>query len=214
MMETTGAKDDGGYREYNDKRFRLLSKGYNFLDPLMRSIRSRVLELSGADQDTTVLDVCTGTGEQAIAFRRMTEHVIGIDLSEQMLKKAKKKRADIDFRVADATDLPFEDKSFDIVCISFALHEMPSDMRHQAIEEMKRGSKGKIIVVDYNIPESRIRWWMRFLFISIFEPKYFREFFYTGLRKMFIDHELEIIVEEIVFFGLIRILVLNQGRED
>jgi SAM-dependent methyltransferase len=69
-----------------------------------------------------VLDLGTGTGAGALAIaRRFGEaDVIGVDLSEEMVARARRNLpADLAHRVgfdrADASDLPFEDASFDLV---------------------------------------------------------------------------------------------------
>ena len=40
-------------------------------------------------------DVCTGTGTQAFAFAKRGYEVVGIDLSEEMLRVAKKNKYEI-----------------------------------------------------------------------------------------------------------------------
>ena len=69
-----------------------------------------------------VLDLGTGTGAGALAIaRRFGEaDVVGVDLSEKMLARARRNvPAELAQRVgfdrADASDLPFEDASFDLV---------------------------------------------------------------------------------------------------
>ena len=71
-----------------------------------------------------ILDVGTGTGKQAFAFAKKGYDVTGIDLSEAMLKVANKKNnyEDVKFTVADASNLPFKDSSFDVSGVSFALY--------------------------------------------------------------------------------------------
>lgn len=52
---------------------------------------------------------------------------------------------------SDATDLPFEDDSFDAACISFALHEKPEDTAMGILAEARRTVRhgGTILVLDY-----------------------------------------------------------------
>ena len=69
-----------------------------------------------------VLDVGTGTGEAALFLAREfpTAGVRGVDVSEAMIKLAQAKvgldpDGRIAFRVADASNLPYDDESFDLV---------------------------------------------------------------------------------------------------
>jgi SAM-dependent methyltransferase len=80
-------------------------------DPLCDSIQLR--------PGSTVLDVATGTGHVALAAARRFCVTTGIDFVPALVETATVRAAaeglDIDFRTADAEDLPFEDGSFDFV---------------------------------------------------------------------------------------------------
>jgi demethylmenaquinone methyltransferase/2-methoxy-6-polyprenyl-1,4-benzoquinol methylase len=120
-----------------------------------------VIEISNPRQDSKILDICTGTGEQALEFGKQGYEVIGIDLSEEMLKIAKRKNKykNVKFEIGDATNIPFQSNSFDISCISFGLHEMPKEIIERALSEIKRVTKfdGKIIIIDYALPKNKPR---------------------------------------------------------
>jgi SAM-dependent methyltransferase len=68
---------------------------------------------------STVLDVATGTGHVALAAARRFCHTTGIDFVPALVETAKVRAAaeglDINFRTADAENLPFPDGSFDFV---------------------------------------------------------------------------------------------------
>lgn len=68
------------------------------------------------------LDIGTGTGAGALLIAREFPHarVRGVDLSERMIRQAKARvgldpEARVAFKVADASDLPYEDEHFDLV---------------------------------------------------------------------------------------------------
>lgn len=67
----------------------------------------------------TVLDVGTGPGIIAFFLAELGKKVMGIDLSENMIQIARRNardyNLDVDFRVGDAENLPFDDESFDAV---------------------------------------------------------------------------------------------------
>jgi demethylmenaquinone methyltransferase/2-methoxy-6-polyprenyl-1,4-benzoquinol methylase len=71
------------------------------------------------------LDVCSGTGEMAINLHKFggrSRNVAALDFCLPMLHSAADKHDahGLSFNLADATSLPFQDESFDLVTISFA----------------------------------------------------------------------------------------------
>ena len=80
------------------KVFHLLAPYYDALFALLSfggesRLRKKVVEFAGAGLNSRILDIATGTGGQAFAFAAKSHQVVGIDLSEDMLKVAKKKNA-------------------------------------------------------------------------------------------------------------------------
>lgn len=67
------------------------------------------------------LDVACGTGHSTHALRKMSESIIGCDLSEDMLNEARKESS-IEFIQAPAENLPFPAAQFDYLNISMAYH--------------------------------------------------------------------------------------------
>lgn len=94
----------------------------------------RLLELGvGQPGVDHVLDIGCGPGAIPIliAERIPTAHVTGVDLSPKMLAHAERAKASspaaerVRFKLADAKGLPFEDRSFDVVCSNTILHHIP-----------------------------------------------------------------------------------------
>ncbi|MEM5385545.1 class I SAM-dependent methyltransferase [Paraburkholderia phymatum] len=80
-----------------------------------------------------VLDVAAGNGNATLAAARRFAHVTSTDYVPALLEKGKA-RADaegleVDFKVADAEDLPFEDASFDVVLSTFGAMFTPDHTR-------------------------------------------------------------------------------------
>lgn len=83
-----------------------------------------------------ILDIGTGPGQipMLLAERLPDVTIVGVDLSEQMLRLAERRRvqsahrARIEFRIADAKNLPFPSASFDVVASNTILHHI-SDPR-------------------------------------------------------------------------------------
>ncbi|MCX9082745.1 MAG: class I SAM-dependent methyltransferase [Candidatus Methanoperedens sp.] len=112
----------------------------DILHPGGFEITRELAQLCHIGKVINVLDVGSGTGESAFYLvRNFNCHIIGIDISDRMIKKAKRKAIDhgviIQFKKADAHDLPFKDNTFDVViseCTTSILD------KKRAIEEMAR----------------------------------------------------------------------------
>src|SRR5262245_18521320 len=76
------------------------------------------------------LDVCSGTGDLAIALRRtLATTVVATDFCHPMLIRAAGKEHSIPNVEADALNLPFRDGSFDAVTIAFGLRNLENPIR-------------------------------------------------------------------------------------
>src|SRR4051795_7042315 len=61
-----------------------------------------------------VLDACCGTGDLAIACARAGARVTGLDFSERMLERARRKAPQLEWVTGDLLRLPFADAAFDV----------------------------------------------------------------------------------------------------
>lgn len=98
-------------------------------------------------------DVGCGTGSLTVELARFAEKVIGVDLSEEMLRRARivakeRQLRNVEFRRGDALKLPLEARSVDATFCVMVLHFL-SDPQ-QAIAELCRITRGggSVIVVD------------------------------------------------------------------
>lgn len=106
-----------------------------------------------------VLDVCCGTGDQAVHYAKRGIIATGIDLSPGMIKLAERNKrkqglSNVSFQIADAINIPFKDNFFDYASASFALHEKERTAGDKIISEMKRVVKkeGALIFIDFQVP--------------------------------------------------------------
>lgn len=122
--------------------------------------RNRTVKESGAKAGDKVLDCATGTGDLAITFKEKVGengYVLGTDFCQEMIDpapaKAKAKKLNIDFEVADAMNLPYEDHRFDIASISFGIRNVDDPV--QALSEMARVVKpgGRVVVLEFGQPK-------------------------------------------------------------
>lgn len=72
-----------------------------------------------------VLDACCGTGDLAIAARKAgAGEVIGVDFSERMLERARRKAPEVEWIQADVLALPFGEASFDAAVVGFGVRNV------------------------------------------------------------------------------------------
>src|SRR5688572_20289665 len=113
-------------REVQKEAWNKSSHGWKKWDHVMmsflRPVSDEMIRMLEVNEDATVLDVATGTGEPGltIASKLVRGNVIGTDLSEEMLKVAEHNavvREITNFQTicCEESDLPFEDDSFDAI---------------------------------------------------------------------------------------------------
>ncbi len=131
-----------------------------FYDPLlyffMKPVRKALLNELLTHKDKAILDICCGTGNQV---KLLAEHGFTnlhcLDSSASMLEIAKKSDYPIHIYNQDATKTNFDNESFDVAIISFALHEKDRTTQENFIKETHRLLKndGILLVVDFAFDE-------------------------------------------------------------
>ncbi len=120
--------------------------------------RRKAVNWSGPREGDAILDCATGTGDLAIAFKKAvgTGRVVGTDFTPEMIGLARRKSSEITFDVADVTELPFDDDTFDIASISFGIRNVGDPAK--AIREMARVVRpgGRVIVLEFGQPSNRL----------------------------------------------------------
>ncbi|MGH3016716.1 MAG: class I SAM-dependent methyltransferase [Gaiellaceae bacterium] len=71
-----------------------------------------------------VLDACCGTGDLALAAEHAGGRVTGLDFSQRMLERARRKSASVRWVRGDVLALPFEEGSFDAVTVGFGIRNV------------------------------------------------------------------------------------------
>jgi len=125
--------------------------------------RKTVIE-SGAGAGDHILDCATGTGDLALEFKKRVGnngYVIGTDFCKEMIEHAPAKAAEenleVDFKVADAMNLPFDENRFDVASIAFGIRNVDNPV--VCLQEMARVVKpdGNIVVLEFGQPTGFIR---------------------------------------------------------
>jgi demethylmenaquinone methyltransferase/2-methoxy-6-polyprenyl-1,4-benzoquinol methylase len=110
-----------------------------------------------------VLDLCCGTGDLALAFRREAPagaEIVGSDFVPEMLARARAKAAangaGVTFVEADALALPFGDGSFDLVSCSFGFRNLANYER--GLQEILRVLKpsGVVAILEFGEPRGKL----------------------------------------------------------
>ena len=106
-----------------------------------------------------ILDVCTGTGDLALAYRAKcgpAVKVVASDFCRPMLDRGVEKSARcgaaIEWVEADAMDLPFPDAAFDLVTVAFGLRNIADTSR--GLAEMARVCRpgGRLAILEFSLP--------------------------------------------------------------
>jgi demethylmenaquinone methyltransferase/2-methoxy-6-polyprenyl-1,4-benzoquinol methylase len=148
------------------RMFNSIAPRYDLLNHLLslnidRYWRWRTTRLVPPHGDAPILDVCTGTGDLALAYDRAAAGkvpIVGADFCHEMLvratQKADRKRAAgrIRFVEADAQRLPFPDDHFQIACVAFGLRNVTDTDR--GIAEMVRVTRpgGRVAILEFSRP--------------------------------------------------------------
>ncbi len=164
--------------------FAAVARHYDFLNSLLslrrdRSWRRETVKVSNVEPTSKVLDVCTGTGELALAYSDKISaegFVIGSDFCFEMLVIGERKvdrrnrsstfpgtpqpplsggqdgDSDPNFLAADTLILPFLDNTFDVVSVGFGIRNV-SDLE-MGIREMTRVAApgGRVVILEFTQP--------------------------------------------------------------
>lgn len=118
-------------RTYNNPIDRLRSP-----ERVERNEVKRVVDLCLENADVkSMLDIGTGSGLFAEEFFKRNIKAAGIDINPEMLKAATEYLPECEFKLAPAEEIPYEDKSFDLVFMGLIFHE--ADDFKKAMSEAK-----------------------------------------------------------------------------
>ena len=109
------------------------------------------LERLSLSRDDRFLDVGCGTGAAVPLAAATVERAVGLDLSEQMVARAKELAVGIpaaEFVPGDSEQLPFADSEFNAILCTASFHHYPDPIR--ALSEMARvlKSDGRLVIAD------------------------------------------------------------------
>ncbi len=160
-------------KEQVEEMFDNIAPTYDRLNHIMslnidRIWRRRVMRIIRRAKPQRIMDVATGTGDLAIAMARKVKeaHILGVDLSEEMLGEARKKikRLELEKRITlekgDAENLTMvASESVDATTVAFGVRNFENIER--GLSEIYRTLRpgGKLVVLEFSMPKNRlVRW--------------------------------------------------------
>jgi demethylmenaquinone methyltransferase/2-methoxy-6-polyprenyl-1,4-benzoquinol methylase len=148
--------------------FGAIASRYDLLNHLLslnvdRYWRWRATRLAPPTNDAPILDVCTGTGDLALAYDRAARQrvpVFATDFCLPMLvpahaKSRRRGAADrVLFAVADTQRLPFPDDTFQLTTVAFGLRNVTDTDR--GLAEMARVTQpgGRVVILEFSRPRN------------------------------------------------------------
>jgi demethylmenaquinone methyltransferase/2-methoxy-6-polyprenyl-1,4-benzoquinol methylase len=149
------------------KLFGAIAPRYDLVNDLQsfwlhRLWKRRLIGLAAPKEGERALDICCGTGDIAVSLARSGASAYGLDFSGEMLAVAARKGSRVFWLQGDARQVPFRDKSFDIVTVGYGLRNL-ADWR-QGLAEMRRVAKadGRLLILDFGKPQNAL--WRAFYF--------------------------------------------------
>ncbi|MGG0240250.1 class I SAM-dependent methyltransferase [Bacillus rhizoplanae] len=142
----------------NQKIYKRLSSFYDLFmqNRFFIQARKRALSLIPFTENQKILLVGVGTGQDIPLLPKDTL-ITGIDLSEHMLKQAKRKYPypHVTYQQMNAEELTFPNNSFDVVILNLILSvvEHPNAALSEALRVLKED--GTIVILDKFLPEEK-----------------------------------------------------------
>ena len=130
------------------------------LDRRWRRLAARAVVRPG----DRVLDACCGTGDLALAAHEAGGRVTGVDFSERMLERARRKSSAIEWVHGDLVSLPFPARAFDVATIGFGIRNVAA--LDVGLGELARVLEpgGRLACLEITRPEGLLRPFFRVWF--------------------------------------------------
>lgn len=160
------------------------------------------VEFAKPQPTDVALDVACGPGAFALAIAPRVHFVRGIDLTPEMLRRARTYQAEehisnAGFVRGDAEQLPFAAGSFDLVSCQCSFHHMPKPQL--VLREMVRVAKpeGRLLIIDPLAPEIDSKFELYNRIEIVRDPSHTQTVRLTEFLRMFDEEGLEILRQSV-----------------
>jgi ubiquinone/menaquinone biosynthesis C-methylase UbiE len=178
------------------RKYDRIASIYDLFGFLMESkARQKALDVAAIKDGEKILEVALGTGLNFVEIlkRNPSGWVEGIDISVKMLERARKRISrtscgNYKLNLCDCRQLPFEDKTFDVLMNQYLFDILPVDDFFPILFEFKRVLKdgGRIVLVNMTKGERRLN--------QIYEEIYkLKPPLLAGCRGVFVAPFLEVL---------------------
>lgn len=125
--------------------------------------QERALQVAGLRDGERVLEVAAGTGLmlRSLVDRNPAGRTVGVDISPAMLARARRRLAKTgsenhELRLADALDLPFGDRSFDLLVNGYMVDLLAFEQIDRVLSEFRRvlDDAGRLVLINMTVAES------------------------------------------------------------
>ena len=144
--------------------FNAIAPRYDLLNSLLsggmhKVWEKRLIKSLPGWSEAACLDLCTGTGALVPRLAKRFHRVLGVDISEQMLARARQRFAhlqNVEWQEGDAQALGLEDASFDLVTVAYGVRNWPDPER--GLREVARVLRpgGKVGVLEFGQPRNAL----------------------------------------------------------
>lgn len=142
------------FRDFEIAGWETKADGYHrFFAPITSRVIDPLLDAAQVGPGTKTLDVATGPGYAAAKAAARGACVVGVDFAEHMVALAAALHPGIEFRQADAENLPFADGSFGAVVANFLVPHLGQP--ENAVAELARllAPGGRLALTAWDAPE-------------------------------------------------------------
>ncbi len=125
------------------------------------SISQRVLDVLDLKADDILLEVGCGTGELSRACALNVFEVVGIDISPELIDRAKRESAGVHnlrFEQADGTSLPYAPQTFTKGLLYNVVPYLPRSVLRSVLQEIRRVTRPGSLVLVGDVCDPRKRW--------------------------------------------------------
>ena len=160
-------------------------------------LEGRASLLKNHCRNRKVLDVGCGDGKFLDELERHynARELCGLDISEAMIAQAKRNYKHHDYVIGSGDNLPFDDKSFDVLTFQWVFHHMSPDVAQQTLKEATRVSRKTVIIQDTIRHESGLMYFLSLMYWKTVDggvcyrtEDQWREFFETNGLNLIGEH--------------------------